>query len=115
VLAPLEEGAQGCVRLDPGRRRRQHEAKDAVGVPGGEVLGDESPERHAVDMCAHDPGGVEHLHRVAGELRGVAADVQREHAVALAEYGCCPQAGGRGLAGPGDQEHSVHQNTGSSV
>ena len=115
MRAPLEERARGCVGLGAGRRGRQHEAEDAVGVPGGDVLGDQAPEGHAIDVRALDSRGLEHGDGVVGELRGVAADVQRQHAVALAEHGHSPQPGGRGLAGPGDQEHRVHQNTGSSV
>ena len=85
-------------------------------MPGGDVLGDHAAEAHAVDVRAPrarrpraSPTGL------VGELRGVAADVQRQHPVALAEHGRGPQPGARGLAGPGDEEHGVHQNTGSSV
>jgi hypothetical protein len=115
VLAPVEERARGCVGPDAGRRRRQHDAKHATGVPGGHVPGYDAPEGHAVDVGARDARGVQHRHRVVGELRRVSADVQRQHPVTLAEHGRGPQAGACGLAGPGDQEHGVHQNTGSSV
>ena len=84
-------------------------------MPGGDLLGDEAAEGHAVDVRARDSRGLENGDGFVGELRGVASDVQRQHAVALAEHGHGPQAGGRGLAGPGDQEHGVHQKTGISV
>jgi hypothetical protein len=114
VHAALEEPERRSVGLSAGGRRRQHEAADAVRVAGGDMLGDDAPEGHAVDVRTPDSRDIEHGDRLVGELGGFADDVQRQHTVALAEHRQGPQPCCRRLAGPGDQQDGGHQKTGIS-
>ena len=106
------------VAVGLGKRAGEHETPHAPRMPERQLLGDHAAHRHADDVGARDPHGVEEAGRVVGHVvHGVRAGrsgapphtpvVEGDRAIAAGEVGNLEQPGTRVGGEPHDEEQRV--------